>query len=270
MTTTPFLRRIRVEAGGPPAVWTVDNLRIVFAIHQDVQGKTPPSFIKIYNLSDIHAAEAAERWAYVVLRAGYGDQSPMNVIYSGEITKPVQGVEGLDRVFKMLVGGAETQKTLAGFNQSYPGPTELLTIISDIVASMGLALGPTTVIPTATVSDFAFSGKATQALDLVLANRQISWHERDGTVFFFAAQDDISNQPTITIDRERGMVGHPTRTDNGIKLKVLLSNAITLGQVIIVGSIIQSLNGQYKVTKLSHLGDNWLGDFITDIEAVHI
>ena len=62
------------------------------------------------------------------------------------------------------------------------------------------------------------------------------------------------------------MIGTPTVTDDGIRVRTILENRIHLGAIFRVVSLGRSL-GDYKVVEIEHSGDNRQGEFVSLIEG---
>ena len=261
---TAFLRYIKVEIGTPTATAIViDNMRISFNIQQDVEGTAAPSVVRIYNLAEATERDINDKWTVIRVSAGYSDR--LDVVLDGEILKTDQGRFGLDRITNIMMTGKTATQTVAKVNGSWPGNNLLHNVLRDIVRDMGLAIGPLNSVPNDVVMDFAFDGLASRALDQLLRGRLVTWYQQGNTVFFSQRNVADRNIAEFALNENNGLVGTPTRTDTGIKARMLLSGQVALGQILNMQS--QILQGRFKIVKLSHIGDNWTGSFVTELEA---
>ena len=64
------------------------------------------------------------------------------------------------------------------------------------------------------------------------------------------------------------MIGTPTYVQDdatGIRVRVVLTSTIGLGDTVHIDSDLTK--GDYVVSTVTHIGDNWQGEWFTEIEA---
>ena len=260
-----YLRRARVEVGLAGEILTVDNLRITFSIRQESQPGESPSKASIYNLTREHQAAIADVGQRVRVWAGYANN--LALLADGEILKPIERQrEHLDSITTMRIGGFHEALAMTNVAISYEGEVAVDTVVSDLVSEMGMALGPLPVISSPVLEDFAYNGPARMGLTEILRPRGIEWYH-NGNIINFAAAGTTTGVQHI-IDEMTGMVGVPTPTDDGIRVKVLLTPTIGRGDLIQVRSSVRS--GVFKVLSLLQKGDTREGDMVTEIEAANL
>ena len=263
----PFIRSVRLEAGANQEL-IIDKLRIAFQIHKDVEGNPSPSTISVYNLAETTFANIRDRWTRFRLFAGYGD-SP-GLVVDGQSKHAEQVPQGVNRVTVITLGGAEREKVLSNFQGSYEGEVALRTILTDIVHSMMLDVGPLDQVPRVMLRDFVWTGSARQALYKLCANFGLVWYEDDREIRFEAIRSE-AGQPALgafNLHKDAGMIGSPARTEKGAKAEMVLNTDLRLGHLVNISSIL--LTGTYRVIKLSHIGDSWSGKFATAFEGVSV
>ena len=74
----------------------------------------------------------------------------------------------------------------------------------------------------------------------------------------------------VLISKDSGMLGYPTFTSEGIRLRCLYNADLRLGGMIEVKSVVPGAEGTWKITKLSHslvANSNAPGDWFSEVEA---
>ena len=247
----------------PPGI-SIGRLRIEFEIRQTATADKAPSTITITNLGADRAAQI-EKGAAIRLRGGYVG-SPLDRLYDGEIERVDHEREGVERLTRLQLGGVQqASRTAAVFARSYSGGAALRTVVAEIVKTLGLPIGPLDAIPNLEIQDYVMVGKAESALTGLLRPRGVEWFESDG-VIQFTARGQSGRSLGLIISERSGLIGSPSRTEEGgMRARVRLNPLLQLGgQVRLVSQVLQ---GDYKVTVLTHKGNSWDGDWVTEIEG---
>ena len=304
MTMPKYLRRARVEVvhAGNLLLSVDESLRIAFSIRKGSQSDGPSSEVKIYNLSRASGSLVMDKRDLVRVQAGYGDGKVLGLVVEMEIRNVTHERVGLDRITTMSLGASDTARTEAVWDHSYEGEVLLPQIVTDIVNAMGLMLGPTDIIPTVPVSDFSEAGKAYDALRDLLEPWGVEPYIEDSYVKFAslaptsiipvavprptsiisvavptptprtAEMQERVDAPTPTVqtplavlDEPGGLIGSPSVTETGARAKMLLNTDLHLKQLVEVKS--ELLSGRYTISSITHRGDTWSGEFVTEIEG---
>ena len=182
---------------------------------------------------------------------------------------------GSDRVTSISVGGHIHTRTNSMFIKAYQSPISVRDIVRDIVQSMnGLNMGSLEAIhPGIKVPSWSFSGPSVQALDAILyaAREELGlslarWYIDNDTVKFVSDNTPLTNVEHWIINEASGMIGTPTVTDDGMKVKVLLDPRLRLQDNVSVESSLVEDRGFHQITTLEYSGDNRDGDFYTNLE----
>ena len=280
-----FLREVRVQVGDAAERLTVEDLLIRFRVQKYANGTPAEGEIDIYNLADASETRVQERGKAVVLFAGYDGR--LEEVFRGDVRRVERFREKYDRITRIHVGGAVQNRTVAIFRRAYEGETAVRTIVQDAVAELGLDIGPLTLIPAdATKTNFRYNGGSISLLlDRLLEPYGVSWYEEDGTVRFTRLQASADDRPDgVTISENTGLIGTPTRTDDGIRFKTLLDHRLKLDTVVTVqafAAVLRAGSGgggtneraaelegaRWKVVEVVHGGDNREGEFYTQVEG---
>lgn len=277
-----FLRSVQVTIGEPERAVRIRNLLVRFRIRREATDTPAEGRIDIYNLNESNETRIRERAERVVLEAGYG--GTLDTIFDGDVRRVERQRADLDRITRVHVGGNVETRSRSIFIRSYEGEVAVRDIVTDGVATLGLQLGPVDLIPESAVeTDFRYSGPTHVMLSQRLRPLGVRWYEADGVVHFTRLRRSIDDRPSgVLISERSGMVGTPTVTDDGIRVRTLLDPRLRLDSLIRVESDVlpdaasgDSLNlragefhqAEWKVVTVEHAGDNREGPFTTTVEA---
>ena len=257
-------RQIRVHTAG----LVISEPRITLDLTQQVSETQDRGEVNLYNLNPAHASRIAESEP-ITIEAGY--PSTIGQIFRGVIQKVDQPREHLAHITRLAVGELlKAPERLGGYScRSYGRDALVRDIVRDIVSDMGLEVGPLDAIPAAATYPnvhYVISGPSDAGLYWLLRDFDCTYYEDAGVVRINriggAAQADA---PTIRITPRTGLIGIPTKTDEGAKLRMFLNPRITLGSLVNLES--QALTGRFKTTYLRQRADNWASQsFRTELE----
>ena len=267
MSMRQYLRQISVEIeDADRAVLTVEDLRITFDLHIDDQSSSSPSTVKIWNLGKVSASHIAESGQIVRVKAGYGDISNAEPIFDGEIRRVLHERTGVDRVTTIVLGRTDSATTGALVCISFAGPVGLRDLVRQVVDAMGLRIESIQAVPDEELEDgYSYSGSAKSALKELLEPHKVTAYAVGG-VMHFAHRDAEPERGTFFLSHATGLIGTPSLTeDEGLRAKMALNGSIELSQLVEVRS--EAVDGWFRVKTIVHRGDNWDGEFVTEIEG---
>ena len=263
MNQRRYLRQVRVDIGTRNQTYiTVENLRVSFDLRNEAHASPENSTVKVYNLAPESEAQIAEQGA-VRVAAGYRDR--IGILAEGDIRRIEQERSGNDRVTTLTVGGSDRSRAQIA-PKCYEGDT-LKGIVGDVVQQVArLRLGPTDVIPDEVIETYLSQGTAAQALTELLDPRGIEWYEVLGEIRFAVERVSTVGSPFF-LHEGSGLIDSGV-TNTGIHAKLTLTHEIELDQVVNILS--PAVRGRYRTTMVHHRGDNWSGQFTTEIEAKEV
>ena len=268
MSMRQYLRQISVEIeDADRSVLIIEELRITFDLHIDDQSSSSPSTVKIWNLAKASASHIAEPRQVVRVKAGYGDITNSAPIFDGEIRRVLHERTGVDRVTTMVLGRSDSATTGALVSISFVGPVKLRALVRRIVDAMGLRIESDNAVPDEELEDgFFYTGSAKSALKGLLEPHKVTAYEVGG-VMHFTHRDNEPERGTFFLSHATGLIGTPSLTeDEGLRAKMALNRSIELSQLVEVRS--EAVDGWFRVKTIVHRGDNWGGEFVTEIEGI--
>ena len=281
MTTAFFKRRVKVTVGDAEEEITIEDLFIKFEVKREATDKPASGETAIYNLNESNETRIREPGKRLRLLAGYG--SRLDLLADGEVLRVNRNREGLDRVTRIEYRGNVSKLTGAVFSRPYMGTVSVRMIVRDAIDGIeGLSLGALDAVPEdATEMDFSFDGSVKKLLTQLLRPLGVEWYE-DNRIIRFSRRGMSTDDRVVVISEGSGMIGSPTITESGIKVRTLLDPRLGLDSRIRVESTVrrsaasgdaanqravEEASGDYKVITLVHQGDNREGDFFTEVEA---
>ena len=267
MSMRQYLRQISVEIEDESrSVLIIEELRITFDLHIDDQSSSSPSTVKIWNLAKASASHIVEPEQIVRVKAGYGDITNSAPIFDGEIRRVLHERTGVDRVTTIVLGRSDSATSGALVCISLVEPVKLRDLVRRVVDAMGLRIESDNAVPDEELEDgFFYTGSAKSALKDLLEPHKVTAYAV-GDVMHFTHRDDEPERGTFFLSHATGLIGTPSLTeDEGFRAKMALNRSIELSQLVEVSS--EAVDGWFRVKTIVHRGDNWGGEFVTEIEG---
>lgn len=279
MTTIPYLRDVQVvvESAALPGTalaqrTDIQNLYIKFNLRWEASATPAAGDIEIYNLSDATESRIRRRGDRVTLLAGY--QGNLEEIAQGDVRRVERKRSGTDRITVIRFGGSVQKQNAAVFSRTYQGPAPLRNVVQALIASMGLHHGDLSAIPLlATIEGRTLSGQSSVLLERYLGSIGLTYYEERGVIHIrsraAARAAEAAAGRGIIISEATGMVGTPTLTDDGIRVRTRLNHRIMIDTLFRVEalSLVEAADTDYTVVSYEHSGDNRGGGWYTDIEG---
>lgn len=259
-----------------PNAIEIENLRFQFEIEKSLDKEPNKCEIKITNLSPTTRTDLTTKPIIVIVMAGYDGVA--RYLFKGDLRFGFSAKENEDWVTTLQLADGDRAYRHAQVHKSYRRGVSVLTVLRDVVSSMGLKLDPhmssSPELQRALTSGRALSGAAAEELTQLLEPYGYTWSIQDGRMQILK-DSDVREGEALAINESTGMIGSPeyqvpdkvTKKRNGPKLRVklLLYPELTPGARVQVLS--RDVSGAFKIERVSHTGDTLDGDWITEIEA---
>lgn len=238
--------------------------------------------VTIWNLNKAHLAELEKQDCVVVVRAGYGDN--IAEAFSGTVTNASTTKEGADRMTEIELAANMVELRDTSFSLSYAEGTRTDVIYQEAAAQMGLpiSISPKAMdTPTILASGFSFVGEAKNLLNRLTRMDGINWTIQDGVIQLSKENEPIS-LTCYELNAGTGLIGMPKRVNMsagsgsskggsetadsgsesaqlGWEVTYLMNLAIGVNSYVHISS--ETVNGYFRVQKISIEGDNYEGDW---------
>lgn len=278
-----FLRKTRVTffgAGGftvnPSNSVEKHELRVSFDVSKSVSGSPNKFEIRVWNLNSDHRNSIGKELEEVQLEAGYVPPEGggnLSIISKGFIRDVQHDRQGPDIVTTISCGDGDKAHRKATISKTYPSGTPVADVVQGLYDQMklhGVDKGewkfPNDI--RTMKRPFSMCGGCVRELNNLGRGNGFYWSIQNGVMEVIPTDGHLAGQ--VLISAETGMVGTPTITDNGVKVKCLLNPAIRPNRTVKVQSEILEMNSQddtYRVSELEFSGDNMQGDFIASVHG---
>jgi hypothetical protein len=263
-------------------------LRISFHVEKTAVGKPNDATIKIYNLAPSTESRISDEFTDVVLNAGY--KTGIGLIFKGNITLVSREKTGPDTITEIACGDGDEDYRNAFLNETVAAGTDDNHVITRAAGSFtaGTVQGPSQIPSTARARGRVLTGPTRDVLESIARANGCNWSIQDGRLVVLPA-DQMLPGSAILISPSTGMVGAPTVTDKGFKVKTLLNWQYKIGGAVKIDSAYAQMkakkllnsktsaqrarlppNGICKVVKITHTGDTRGNDWYSELETVAI
>ena len=247
------------------------SLDVQFSIDRSLKPEPNTAEIQIWNLNADHRSqlEEASRVACTV-EAGYEGQTSQ--LFSGTLRTAFTMREGADLITTLQSGDGEKEYQQSRVNISIAKTTPNLSVMQQIVKSMGIAEGNlSSASPQLLASPLLFpqggvlSGSASQIMNRVAQSLGFEWSIQEGALQILQTHAPLATTATL-LTPETGLVGSPSIDNEGVlTAQALLIPDIFPGRLLVLES--ERLSGSYRVEKCAYTGNTAGDDWYIDLEA---
>lgn len=262
-----FGRQIELQIDD--SLYSSADFRIDFRVEKTSDSKPNKAVISIYNLNRLSESWALAQNSDLFIRLYASSVNEPSLIFTGNPVK--DGVlfdwSNGDRIlrFEARDGLKFYQTTAADF--SFRSKTSLKQVVTEIVASAGLA------IATIEVPDYDFprgvhvSGRMADMLDRLAKLAKCEWTVQDSRLIFIPTAT-FRRETAIVFASDLNLIETPKPRDKGgVVAKSLMFPELNPGDAFVVDSDSGFLDGEYKATKVTHTGSNWTNEWYTIAEG---
>jgi len=260
------------------------DIHFTFSIDKNMLRYSQIAEITIHNLSPNTETDILKNGAAVALEVGY-DNGAYGKIFAGPIRQAIRGKEDGTTYFLRLV-------CIDGDDPLNLGLCSLSVTAGTTVRKLAEQIARSSTIPFDVKVDpviggqqlqksAAVFGKPGDALRNIALNNNAAFYYSDGSAYV----SQLSKGPpasVVDLNAQSGMVGMPTQTDQGIKVKCLINPNLKLdswfhlnNKSIIVNQLefgvpqtLLDLDGIYRIVSFVASGDTRGNDWYMDIEAI--
>lgn len=237
MSVRQWGRVVEVTVSGQSGTLTVRDLKIDFNITKTIGSKTNSATIAIWNLTKSHRRQLGEEFDKIELKVGYREGGELSTIFKGTIEDVEHTKESGDVKSEMTCGDGNEGVQKGAVSKTFPAGTKPKSVIEYAVSEMpGVTKGEMKGIDDlpAYKRPVTVYGWAANELDKLGREHGFYWSIQSGE--FEAVKSDQVLSGTTVISKETGMIGIPTVTDKGVRVKALLNPNVSPGRQIDVRS----------------------------------
>ncbi len=249
----------------------IEDLRVSFRVVRTLRKEPNTADISIWNLSEKTRSALQNRGMTILLEAGYQDD--LKSLYLGDLSKVSHRHEGPDWISTIQSGDGlnlDATRILKSFGKGTAVKDALKGILTELGAAGEQALaavrrGDLEGAEEQLINGIALAGPSPEMIQKLAAGAGLEFSIQDGQVQLLD-KGKATTDEAVVLATTTGLIGSPQPGEKGIvRARSLLNGAIRpAGRVVIDSSLI---DGIFRVEKVEHSGDNFGGDWYTDIEA---
>lgn len=276
-----WLRKIRLTFEGglvvnPSSTVETHELRVAFTASRGISGSPNTFEVKIWNLNQGNRNSIGKELKDVQIEAGYVPPEGggnLGIISKGQIRDVQHDRDGPDIITTISCGDGDKAFRKATISKTIPKGTKVSEVVEELYKELekqGIDRGEWKFPEDdrELKRPYSMCGGCTRELDTLGRGNKFYWSIQNGAMEVIPSDGHLSGQ--VLISAQNGMIGSPTITDNGIKVKTLLNPEIRPNRTIKVESEVLEMNaedGIYRVSQVDFSGDNREGDFTADIHG---
>ncbi len=282
MSVRQWGRVVEVTVTGKAGSLTIRDLKIDFNITKTIGSKTNSATIAIWNLTKSHRRQLGEEFDKIELKAGYKG-GPLSTIFKGDIEDVEHTKDTADVKSEMTCGDGNEGVQKGAVSKTFPAGTKPKAIVEYLQGEMpGTTKGEMKGIDDlpAYKRPVSLYGWAAREMDKLGREHGFYWSIQNGEVE--AIKNDQALSRTTVVSKETGMIGIPTVTDKGVRIKALLNPEIAPGRTIDVRSdFLDEASGKdkrasddggglFRVSEVTFSGTNRGEEFYVEAEGNRI
>jgi hypothetical protein len=266
----------------------ISALNITFETERSVDFESNFGKFQIFNAKKETRDKMLIRGNNIVLRCGYEDENNLAIVFFGFIVESNSKKEGTEWITEIVArdfGSNRNNIDIIKVSLSYNAKTILSTVVSDIANIMEVPVIGTENISNIFLNNgFVFVGSVRNALRKV---NKIAGINRIG-IYFDQSEMVIYRKGTadtrfgvVSISPRSGLIGEVEEDNDDIeekdvsqqqqvRKKIIFSSLLNpkLKPNSVVNIVSSKVTGAFIVEKVRHQGDNFGGDFISQVEAI--
>ena len=274
-----WLRKARVTFPGgftvnPSNRVETHEMRVQFDVSRGISGSPNTFEIKLYNLSRDHRNSLGRELELVQLEAGYCPPEGggnLGIIAKGRIRDIQHDRSDADIITTISCGDGDAAFRRSTISKTIPKGTPIPDVVDQLYQELekqGIAKGefkfPEDI--RTTKRPYSMCGSCTRELDVLGRGNGFYWSIQNETMEVIPGDGYLEGM--ILLSPSTGMIGTPTITDNGVKVKGLLNPDARPNRQVKVESSVLEMNAQsdtYRISAVDFSGDNQESDFVMNI-----
>lgn len=259
-----WIRETIVMVGG--ATFTYQGYEIHFDVTFDDTEDPDQAKVKIFNLTP-ETENAIEVGDEFVLMSGY--QGNIGTLLEGIVTDCHSEVDGTERICEIEASDTSEEKLNKQITKAWGPGVTASEVAEYVIDEAGLEVGEISLKEDVEYEHgYCVDGKCREILKDVVCNDGLSKCQVYNRAVFCMKWEDSIDDLGITISKNTGMIGIPTRISGdhiirSYEVECLLEYRLRAGMAVNVAS--QTANGLYLVKKGVHKSDR--GNHTTKIEV---
>lgn len=215
--------------------------------------------IQLYNLApstrnkiyqDMYSNFDQEKWKYVIVEAGYGEESNMSMIFKGRILQAYSKKSGGQTDVITEIQAQALDVFDCNFSQTFAAGTSNKDIMKTIASTMtNCELGNIGNIGGTIQTATTFDGNALDQINILAGGNAFV----DNGVINVLLNNECIDVPVPVISDDSVLLETPERRESGLSVKMMFMPNLIVAQLLeIKSNVFSNFNGQYKVMGFTH------------------
>jgi hypothetical protein len=271
--TKLYKRNVRVTVGGK----LYQNLRIAFQVTSSIRPEPNTAELTIYNLNEDSRTEVQKPKVPCIIEAGYGTE--LAQIFKGYLRDATNQNRGTDWVTTLITGDGDIACKESRISESFAKGAEIDKVIETLFKRLGPTVDVQNAIENIKKGKFregltqftrgtTLYGKTVEQLTKMMKSKDLEWFIDQGQVQVIPRDTILptSSGKVQRLTQNTGLIGSPQVGESkNIKIVSLLQPTFRLGTLLVLDS--DSAKGNFRIEKLTHVGDTHDQPWYTYIEA---
>lgn len=256
----------------------IEEMKVVFKIVKSLKPEPNTCEITVHNLNESSRSEFAKMPLRIRLDGGYDGR--FERVFEGDLRWSKSKHDGTEWLTRLECGDGDRAFRFATISKAFRPGADPKVLIGEVAKTMGLEVPSNVAQAKALVNKFAsgvsLDGNSRDEMTKLLKRSGMGWSVQDGRLQILGTEALEGTAFVISGNAETGdetgMIGAPEISAPAkpgalptLKLKHTLFPELTPGRKISLRSA--AIQGLFRITQLTHVGDTHGADWYTEIEG---
>lgn len=247
----------------------LSGLKCVFSISKkDAQSPNEARFV-LFNISKQNSEMLKKSFEKITVSAGYPNN--FGIIFSGNVKSYTFGRDRTELYLDIKAGDGDKAYNYSVISKSLAAGATPDNIVQELSNAMGVPVGFKSELDNrALPRGKVMYGRPQEFMREQSDGQGCTWSIQDGEILMLK-RTAVKEGEAVLLTPKTGLIGVPTQTDVGVTGKCLLNPKLQIGAAVKLESeYTESLNGEYRLIKVTHKGDTRGNDWYTEFTALSL
>lgn len=278
-----FLRKAIVVFEGSESGFQVNrynvadqDIRVEFQVEKSISSSQNKAEVRIWNLTENRRNSIGKELDNMRIEAGYipaEGESNVGIIFSGQIRDVEHIMEGSDVITIVKSGDGDKAFKNSVISKTFPKGSSVKDVTEGIYEEFkkqGVKKGEWQ-FPDGLENfkrPYSICGACSREMNVLGKGKKFYWSIQNGTMEVIPSNGYLPG--VVLLNKDSGLIGRPTITDNGVKATALINPEIRPNRTVKIESETLDVNGEdgiYRISKVRYSGSNRQGNFYVEIHG---
>lgn len=271
-----FLRRVELSVGANGSGLLISELDVSFEVTRTVSLAANTAEFTVYNAKESTRNKVLTKGNNIICRAGYEDEG-IKTIFIGNITEARSTKSGPDWVTEVKAASIRAIKDILEYtviSSSYSAGTRISRVIEDVANAANLVVSGTANASFTLLNGWVYAGSFRGAMDYlkkVLNPRKLGIYVDNDEMVIYKLNNKDSKFGSTYLTYTSGLISVESKGENEDGKKPVSITSILIPTMQPNGLVTvktDQVSGTYIIEKVVHKGNNFGGDFVSEVEAI--